>query len=265
MQAPYDPLANAERPPLPQEARTLHAISSFGALATLDPREGVPYTSMTELLPLENGDVLFFLSDLAAHTTNLKKDVRASVLVWEPWLHDRVLSRQRMTLMGKLRQTEGEEIPHDDLKQAWLDRHPDAAGYIDFSDFHFYRLAVDRVRYIAGFGRMDWLDEEVWPQADPDPLAGSTGGIITHMNEDHRYNMVEYAHAFAALDWVEDAQMTGVDHLGFDMEVMGDAEESPASVRMMFSEPVETSMQVRKQLVQLSQRAREILPSDEEE
>ena len=43
--------------------------------------------------------------------------------------------------------------------------HPTAASYINFPDFGFYRLRVDRVRYIAGFGQMGWINRETHREA----------------------------------------------------------------------------------------------------
>ena len=264
MSTSYDPMANPSYPDIAEQARTLQAISRHGALATLDPREGYPYTSLVELLGTEDGDILFFLSDLAAHTTNLKIDPRASVLLRDPFSHDDVLARARMTLMGELVLQ-----PKDDaLKSLWTTAHPSAANYIGFKDFNFYKLEVSRVRYIAGFGRMDWLEEASYKEADADPLTPSLEGILTHMNEDHAYNMIDYARAFAGLAWVEDARMINLDNLGFDIEVTGKTEEDGSQMerlRMMFSSPCEKSHQVRKELVALATRARELLATTDEE
>ena len=263
MSTSYDPMADPSYPDIATQARTLQTISLHGALATLDPREGYPYTSLVELVGLEDGDVLFFLSDLAAHTTNLKIDPRASVLLRDPFSHDDVLARARMTLMGELVL----QAKDDALKTLWTKAHPRAANYIGFSDFNFYKLEVSRVRYIAGFGRMDWLEEAGYKEAAPDVLAPSLSGILTHMNEDHAYNMIDYARAFAQLSWVEDARMINLDARGFDLEVTGSTEEGPQMerLRMMFSAPCEKSHQVRKELVALASRAREVLAASDEE
>ena len=39
----------------------------------------------------------------------------------------------------------------DAVAEAFLGRHPDAAYYADFTDFAFWRILVDSVRYIGGF------------------------------------------------------------------------------------------------------------------
>ena len=54
--------------------------------------------------------------------------------------------------------------------QVWPQAHvggieESARGYIHFPDFHFYRLHVERVRYIAGFGQMGWIKGEAYRDA----------------------------------------------------------------------------------------------------
>jgi len=263
MSATHDPIANPQYPDIATSARTLQKISRHGALATLEPREGYPYTSLVELVGVDDGDVIFFLSDLAAHTTNLGIDKRASVLLRDPFTHDDILARARMTLMGELVKHPRNEA----LEALWTSAHPKAANYIHFKDFNFYKLEVSRGRYIAGFGRMDWLDEAGYKEAEADPLAPSLEGILTHMNEDHAYNMIDYARAFAGMTWAEDARMIGLDSLGFDVEVTGKTPDGAKleRQRFMFSQPCEKSMQVRKELVALAGRARELLADSEEE
>ena len=39
----------------------------------------------------------------------------------------------------------------------YLEKHPNARQYVNFPDFQFYRLEVEKARYIAGFGRMGWI------------------------------------------------------------------------------------------------------------
>ena len=63
------------------------------------------------------------------------------------------LAQSRVTLIGRV-------VPVEDRNSVvdlYLEHHPNAQQYIAFPDFHFYRLQVEKVRFIAGFGRMGWL------------------------------------------------------------------------------------------------------------
>ena len=62
---------------------------------------------------------------------------------------------------------------------AFLAAHPNAAYYADFRDFAFWKLHVNAVRYIGGYGRMSWVTQADWHAAEPDPLASSAAGLTS--------------------------------------------------------------------------------------
>lgn len=134
-------------------ARRLVSNARRGVLCTLIPEDGYPYGSLVNLLPLPDGDVAMFLSRLAEHQHYLEADNRASVAITPHMFDEHALARPRVTLMGRAERM-GDRT---ELVQAYAELHPDAASYIDFPDFQFYRLRVERVRLIAGFGQMGWI------------------------------------------------------------------------------------------------------------
>jgi len=134
---------------------------------------------------------------------------------------------------------------------------PDAEYYLDYGDFAFWRLQVQSLRYIGGFGRMSWVDVDEWLIAEPDPLAPGASGIIQHMNEDHADAMAEYCRAFSRAQEFSEVKMTGVDRYGFEMSVNTSTGWRP--VRLGFDTPVSTSQEVRAAMVSLVRRAREQL------
>lgn len=238
-------------PELARDARTLLARCEVGVLSTLDPRDGIPYASLVELME-DDTSVWMFLSDLAAHSTNVLKDGRASILVREPLqVKGSALGLSRLTLMGEVEKVARSEA----LVEQWVARHPEAQGYVHFSDFNFYRLTPDRARYVAGFGRMGWLDAQTWRAHRALEWASSIEGIVTHMNEDHGQNLVDYVHA-AYGKAPEHVSMVGVDELGCDVQAEW-ADGSRERVRLMFEAPVARVEQVRKELVRMAHSARE--------
>ena len=141
-------------------ARAIVEGARSGALCTcaLDPA-GHPFGSLV-VYALVDGEPVFLISELAEHTRNLRKDPRASLLVVEPG-GEGELDRGRVTLVGHGQPiAEPEAVPP--VRKAFLAAHPDAARYVDFGDFAFWRLEVDSVRYVGGLGRMTWIDREAW-------------------------------------------------------------------------------------------------------
>lgn len=230
-----------------ERARTLVAGERTGTLATLD-ESGFPYGSYITFA-LSGGDPVFLVSTMAAHTQNLEKDDRASLLVHEDGATD-PLANGRVTLVGRCAKMAEPGAARD----AFLALHPQSSYYVDFKDFGFYRLAVEKVRYIGGYGRMSWVDVEAWRAASVDPIAASAEGIITHMNEDHADALIAYARAFTTATETSDAVMVGVDRYGFEMSVMTAKGRRPA--RIAFDEPIASSAEARKALIAMLQIAR---------
>lgn len=149
--------------PLALAARDLVNAARRGVLSTVMPDEGYPYGSLVEILPLPDGDLVLFLSQLAEHRRFLVANPRASVVI-APHIHDpRAMAQPRVTLVGRAEASEDRAA----FAEAYVRLHPGAASYINFPDFGFYRLRVERVRYIAGFGQMGWISSEAYRAATP--------------------------------------------------------------------------------------------------
>ncbi|MBM4200289.1 MAG: pyridoxamine 5'-phosphate oxidase, partial [Gammaproteobacteria bacterium] len=133
--------------------RLLHA-APHGSLAT-QSRDfpGYPYLSVLPFVLDEHHFPVFLISGLAEHTRNLEADARAAMLVTGTVETD-VQAAPRLTILGEIRPFE----PQADLIQRALRYHPTAARLLQLADFHFARMRPERLRYIAGFGQMGWLD-----------------------------------------------------------------------------------------------------------
>lgn len=243
-----------QRPTHAESARSMLVSSDRATLSTLDVEGGYPYGSIAEYLALDDGDAVFFLSDLAEHTANFKEDPRASLFIAPGMAENRPLALERLTLIGQIEKVDD----RDAYREAYLNEHPDAAVYIDFSDFSFWRLKVERLRYIAGFGRMGWVDLDEYRSAEPDPLAEMAGGAIEHMNDDHADALADYARAFTDAEDVVAATMVGLDRFGFDMQVR-DSDGREQRKRVHFDPPVEHPSKLRKTMAELAHEAREQL------
>jgi putative heme iron utilization protein len=230
-----------------ERARTLVGAEITGTLCTLNP-EGFPHGSYVTFA-LDGSDPVFLVSKLAAHTQNLENDPRASLLVHEVGATD-PLSNGRVTLLGEC------ERLNDDVsaRKAFLAVHKPAEYYVDFKDFSFWRLGVQSIRYIGGYGRMSWVEVDLWQSAETDPIAAHAEGIIKHMNDDHADAMVCYARAFTRATQADDVMMTGIDRYGFEFSVAVNGGRRPA--RIAFEEPIVTAIDARTTLVALLGTAR---------
>jgi putative heme iron utilization protein len=145
-------------------------------------------------------------------------------------------------------------VDRDAAKQAYLKAHPTAEYYVDYSDFAFWRLEVEAVRYIGGYGRMSWVDIGDWRRAEPDPIAPFARAILDHMNADHADAMVDYCRVLTKATDTSAAVMTSVDRYGFEMSA--NTGRGPRPIRLAFSTPISTPDEARREMVALAKRAR---------
>src|ERR1700686_2231878 len=168
----YD--VNIPTPSHAERARTLVPQISTGTLCTLahEP-EGYPYGSFVTVA-FDNGNPIFLISGLAEHTKNLERDPRASLLVAEGGSAD-PLANGRVTLLGPCTRVEGDG---GSARAAFLAAHPNSAYYADFRDFGFWKLHVESIRYIGGYGRMSWIGHADWAHAEPVPPGPACPRIV---------------------------------------------------------------------------------------
>jgi putative heme iron utilization protein len=246
-----DPPA-APEPTYAERARTLVHLARSGMLSTLSRRHpGHPFGSVMPYALDPNGAPLLLISGMAMHTQNLEADARGSLLATQPgWIED-PLAGGRVTLMGRAAPVPERE--RWDAREAYLARHPNAAFWVDFEDFAFWRLEVADVYFVGGFAAMDWVTGEAYAAAHPDPLADAAEGILEHMNRDHADALLALsrAHADAA---AEDATMLSVDRLGFRVRMRSGARLHAA--RISFPREVTTAEECRSALIEMTRAAR---------
>jgi putative heme iron utilization protein len=145
-------------------ARLLVASTNVATLATVDG-DGAPWASFVAYAMLPDGSPVLCVSDLAAHGRNLRRDRRASLVIAERDGNDDPLDTARVTLAGAV-SPGGEEA-----RAAYRAAIPGAEHYLGFDDFSLWTLAVDAVRWVGGYGRVESVGAADYARAD----GGDTG------------------------------------------------------------------------------------------
>ena len=171
---------------------------------------------------------------------------------------DDPMALPRVTLVGTLVPVADEELPV--LRARFLAEHPSAESYVEFRDFGWWRIELDSVRFVGGYGRMSWVDIDAYTHVQPDPLARHGDAIMAHMNTDHADANLAYARALAGIANATSARMVAVDRLGFDL--LASTPDGLQPARVNFDEPVDTPDAVRKSVIVLLARARELAGRD---
>jgi heme iron utilization protein len=212
--------------------------------------DGHPYVSLVALGFDYDASPLLLLSDLAQHSRNIAVDAGVSLLFdGEPRNHllpaDDPLAEARMTLLG-------EAVRSDDprLLSGFVARHPSAAAYAGFGDFHLYRVVMQRAHLVAGFGRIFWIaGATLRCSGGAAALAAAEAEIVAHMNDDHADAVALFAARLlrrSGSGW----RMTGIDPEGIDLRCGGE------TARLDFPVPVLDPQTARQALIELTAAAR---------
>ena len=239
-------------PSYSERARTLIHLVHIGSLSTLSRKQpGFPFGSVMPYGLDAQGRPIFLISTMAMHTQNLQADSRASLLVTQSDGGGDPLGASRVTLIGNVA-----TIPQPEIAGArtlYLECHANSKYWVDFDDFSFYRMDVVDVYYVGGFGVMGWVKASEYDEAQSDPLAEVAGGIIEHMNADHKDALILLARTSAGIE-SQEATMTSVDRLGFHVRLK--TAEGVRGARIAFLREVRNAGEARNVLVEMVQQAR---------
>ncbi|MEU9807702.1 DUF2470 domain-containing protein [Mycobacterium sp. NPDC050853] len=247
---PLTDVANPARPSAAEEARTVAASTNIATLATLSA-EGDPWASLVTY-GLLDGDPVLCVSRMAEHGRNLMRDARASVSIVAPNPPEDPLANTRITLAGAVRQPSPEELPA--AREAHIAAVPAARYYIEYSDFTVWLLAVDRVRWVGGYGRMDSTSGSEYHSASSDPVSTNAAGAISHLNDDHGQALLDMAQRLGGYPDATAARCERADRYGLDIRVS--TPRGWAVTRVGYVDPIDSIDDLRLATVQLAQLAR---------
>jgi putative heme iron utilization protein len=101
----------------------------------------------------EDGAPILLLSNLAAHTRNLRADPACALLVAGPAADENPQTAARVLLSGMV--VQGEDAA---ARRRFLEVHPYANLYAGFADFSIWRLVVKDAQYVGGFAAASRLE-----------------------------------------------------------------------------------------------------------
>jgi len=137
-----------------EAVRNLIKKARHGLLSTagLEPA-GFPYGSLVQVGSTRAGEPVIFVSGLAQHTKNLRKDPRVALVV-QPDVGDDPMQSPRATIIGTVRLLEGEL--EAETRDGFLATHPEAASFFEL-DFALWAIKPEEARYVGGFGAAAWV------------------------------------------------------------------------------------------------------------
>lgn len=136
-------------------ARSLIYNATFASIAVLEPDTSHPLVSRIGVGAIKGkaNEPFFLASDLSNHSKALMVDNRTSIMLGEPPQKGDPLAFARITIIGTIEKITREHDSYKARHEFWLDKYPKSQLYINFGDFNFYALKVERVLLNGGFGK----------------------------------------------------------------------------------------------------------------
>lgn len=226
------------------EAKHLCRREHSGVLSTHSQSvEGYPFGSVMPFFMTTEGDPVIYISDLAQHTKNIKNNSKVSLTVYDAGQDDSQ-ANGRVTILGDAELCESEEV-----EALYMALFASAKGYQKAHDFNFYKIKTHRVRYIGGFGKIHWIPADVWC-LEMQEWQQDTSGMINHMNEDHLDAMQLMVQLLYGVN-TDSLKMISAFQEGVHYR-----DDNGSVYFIPFAIYCETGMDVRKELVRLTQESR---------
>ena len=156
------------------------------------------------------------------------------------------------------------KLPQDEIevaKELYLAKHPNSKVWINFGDFTWFRLKVEKIRFVGGFARAGSITADEYHTAKPDAISQFGGAIGGHMNEDHMSATIEMVKRLPGLDDVKvtAAEITSVDSLGMYVKVTREPgvsfQPEQFKLRLPFPRSAEDRKDVKTLIVEMTQAA----------
>ena len=230
------------------DAKALLRGCETGVISTISHNlRGYPFGSVSPFISCSEGKLYFYISDIAQHAKNLEKDSRMSLTVFHQAEEGDQNAHGRVTVVGDAAPIKGDKAKQ--ILEQYVRRFPEAETYKQAHDFNVWEMDVVRVRYIGGFGKIFWLEQEEW-NAPASPWGfEAEKNMIDHMNEDHQDAMsLILAHHHGIQD--DAPTMTGIVNDGFYIH------SNNKNYYVPFENTCTKHEDVRMALVKLTNRAR---------
>lgn len=188
--------------------------TGHGVLSTISSNEGIedyPISSVVPFAITPEGKPYILIAGIAAHTKNLKQNNKSTLFISHPNPEGDPQSFWRASIIGNFKEVKtsasssnNEEVAlgktiivTEEEEEMMLIRYraqvPNADAYLKTHNFSFWLMDdIIKIRYIAGFGRICWIEGDEYLSNEIHPTFESSKlESIEHMNEDHVDAMID--------------------------------------------------------------------------
>ncbi len=238
------------------QARQLLRNCELGVLSTHSKAcDGFPFGSVSTFMSTHERDIVFYISDLAQHTKNIQNKPEMSFTVFpgcsskgnQP---DDPNAGARLSLIGSAQMMS--EDQQEAISERFFMLYPDSRKYQKAHSFNFFKMTIERARYIGGFGDIHWFSDQEWRLETPS-WCESELDMVTHMNDDHVDAMM------AICQWKAGINSESVEMLAINPDGAFYRCQHHDAIFIEFDELAYDGNSVRQLLVKQTQEARQKL------
>ncbi len=205
-------LAHKNDDPASNVAQWLEDVhhGTLSTISTVTGLEGYPHGSIVPFAISKDGCPYILVAEIAAHTKNLLTSSKACLFISHPNPGGDPQSNWRASILGNFSRvitpSRSGELNDEKLKMSitiseeeeenmlvrYCQRVPNAESYLKTHNFFFWKMNnIEKVRYIAGFGRICWIEgDDLLSKISDSEIDSIKDGSIEHMNEDHEDAMI---------------------------------------------------------------------------
>lgn len=188
--------------------------TGHGVLSTISSNEGTedyPISSVVPFAITPEGKPYILIAGIAAHTKNLRQNNKSTLFISHPNPEGDPQSFWRASIIGNFKEVKtiasssdkaevasGKTmIVTEEEEEMMLIRYraqvPNADAYLKTHNFSFWLMdEIIKIRYIAGFGRICWIEGDEYLSNEIHPTFQSSKlESIEHMNDDHVDAMID--------------------------------------------------------------------------
>lgn len=188
--------------------------TGHGVLSTISSSEGTedyPISSVVPFAITPEGKPYILIAGIAAHTKNLRQNNKSTLFISHPNPEGDPQSFWRASIIGNFKEVKtiasssdkaevalGKTmIVTEEEEEMMLIRYraqvPNADAYLKTHNFSFWLMDdIIKIRYIAGFGRICWIEGDEYLSNEIHPTFQSSKlESIEHMNDDHVDAMID--------------------------------------------------------------------------
>jgi len=201
---------------------------------------------------------------MSSHTQDVLKDPRCSLTIASKQFKG--AADGRVNLMGQVKLVPSEE--REALKAVYLKKHP-GAFWVDFGDFNWFRMEIERTNFVGGFARAGSVTPEDYKNAKPDAISEFGIHIASHMNDDHQSSTIAMIESQVPGINALEAFITSVDSLGMFVKVtrspVGSEEKQQFKMRLPFPREAKDRKDIKGIIVEMTKAANAAASAGSEE